>query len=92
MALLTINGEKVDPSSSKHRVYFENLVPMQAQTSDIVIRNLATVDLKYRWRIQPNSRLRIEPLEGVFKPMEEKTLMITYLTANTVPILENVSL
>jgi|JI6StandDraft_1071083.scaffolds.fasta_scaffold44224_2 hypothetical protein len=92
MALLSVNGEKVDPQLSNYRIYFEKLVPRQKKISEIVVKNLATVDLKYRFRTEPNSKLMLEELQGTFKPMEERILKIAYTSEDTVPKFERLYL
>lgn len=92
MALLSINGDRVDPAKKNHRVYFEALIPNQRKTSEIVIKNLATVDLKYRWKMPANSMLEVEQVQGVFKPMEEKSLKLSLVSKGTSPAFEKFTL
>lgn len=70
LALIAVNNEKSNEHAKNHRVYFENAQPGVEQTSRIIIRNLATVDLKYKWNMSQSSLLKIGSLTGKFKPKE----------------------
>lgn len=58
----------------------------------MLVKNLATVDLKYQWKLQPGSKLEIDQLRGTFKPMETKTMQISLTAQDTIPTFESVAL